>query len=142
MTGRRPERVLPCQRIGSNRLVEECEGFLAGRLVDRLEGRVPVWAWTNLLAHGSEEDLRAETLQPWSDEWRIARASLASSLLVLASTYGPLEEVQRRLLIPLELDLAARAEVAGWEPRGWASTVTQAIESYRRQCRRSEAGSG
>ena len=44
----------------SSQVVGDCEAFLAGRLVERIEqagARVPVWAWTNLLAHGTERDL-------------------------------------------------------------------------------------
>jgi hypothetical protein len=47
----------------SAQLVDETEAFLGGRFVERAEARgdfVPVWAWTNLLAHGSDKDLRAE----------------------------------------------------------------------------------
>lgn len=93
--------------------------------------------WTNLLAHGSEQDLRAESVAPLGDDWRKARAYLASSLLDLASTCGPLDEVQKRVLIPLELELAACPEVATWEPRGWLTVVERALGSYRRQSRRS-----
>ncbi len=134
---RRFELLLPFSSLSGNRLVTECEAFLAGRLADGAEVVVPVWTWTNLLAHGSEEDLARESLEGSGDDWRKARAYLASSLLALASTNGPLEEIQQRVLVPLELDLAARPEVAAWEPRGWASAVEHALESYRRQCRRS-----
>ena len=134
----RAEFAFPHTRINANRLVEECEAFLSGRLVDQMAERIPVWTWTNLLAHGSEEDLRAAaSIEPSGDEWRKARASLAANLLATASTYGPLDEVQRRVLIPLELELASRPEVPSWESRGWASTVERALETYRRQCRRS-----
>jgi hypothetical protein len=47
-------------------LVEDCEAFLAGRLVEFLERRkalVPAWAWTNLLAHGSVEQLSTVSLE-------------------------------------------------------------------------------
>ena len=42
-------------------LVAECEAFLAGRYAEHLTHlgrRIPVWAWTNLIAHGNEQDLR------------------------------------------------------------------------------------
>ena len=41
---------------GEDQVAAECAAFLTGTLVERLEadGRaIPVWAWTNLLAHGS-----------------------------------------------------------------------------------------
>jgi hypothetical protein len=55
-------------------------------VAERIEGRatsVPAWAWTNLLAHESERDLRSERAvvrlrQVTSgDEWRAARSYLA-----------------------------------------------------------------
>jgi hypothetical protein len=56
--GRRDE-----QRAAAE-LDSEAAAFLVGRLAERPQvstGDVPVWAWTNLLAHGSEGDLRAES---------------------------------------------------------------------------------
>jgi hypothetical protein len=133
---RRADLVPPYVRIEANRLVEECAAFLNGRLVDLMATRrVPVWAWTNLLAHGSAEQLQAERFAACTDDWRRARASLASSLLSVASVYGPLSEIQRRVLVPLEFDLAARPEVEAWGPEGWASAVERALEAYRRHCR-------
>lgn len=127
----------PCTKIADVRLVAECEAFLSGGLTDLLETkRPPVWTWTNLLAHGNGEDLRSASFDASCDDWRRARAYLASSLLALAATYGPLEEIQKQVLVPLELDLASRPEVRSWEPRGWASTVERALERYRRECRR------
>lgn len=131
------ELPLPLRALSANRLVAECEAFLAGRLADQIDTEVPVWSWTNLLAHGSEGDLAKETTGDSGDDWRRARAYLALSLLKLASTNGPLKEIQQRVMVPLELELAARPEVAAWEPRAWASTVEHALEGYRRQCRRS-----
>ena len=52
---RRHERGLSREMVG------ECEAFLLGRYVEHLESRslaVPVWAWTNVLAHGTSDDLR------------------------------------------------------------------------------------
>jgi len=92
--------------------------------------------WTNLLAHGREDDLGAEGLVGDTDDWHIARASLAAHVLDLATSYGPLAAIQQRVLIPLELDLASRPEVAAWEARGWVSAVENALNVYRRQCRR------
>lgn len=48
--GRRTESVL----------VVECEAFLAGRYAQYLDTknlRVPDWAWLNVLAHGSQDDI-------------------------------------------------------------------------------------
>jgi hypothetical protein len=48
-------------------LVDDCEAFLAGSYAEQLlhrDERVPVWAWANLLAHGTEEAIRAAARQP------------------------------------------------------------------------------
>jgi hypothetical protein len=64
-------------------LVAQCEAFLEGRLAEQVEGqvvRVPVWVWTNLLAHGAEQDLCSERCVAQScglalnDDWRNARS--------------------------------------------------------------------
>ncbi len=49
------------QRRAEAALVTEGEAFLLGslaELIERWAGSGPVWAWTNLLAHRTEEDLR------------------------------------------------------------------------------------
>ena len=43
---------------GGSILATECGAFLDGTLAEYWDERgvdVPIWAWTNLLAHGSEE---------------------------------------------------------------------------------------
>ena len=104
-------------------LVGECEAFLAGRLAERIEERaerVPVWAWTNLLAHGSEQDLCSERRRARqqcsviSHQWCEGRSFLVAELLDLADEFGPLAEIQRTVLVPLELELASCTDVAGW----------------------------
>lgn len=85
------------QRRRGGELVGGCEAFLAGRLAEQVQARaahVPVWAWTNRLAHGAEQDLsseRAAQLGPSAtavDEWWKARSYLAAHVLDLAATYG------------------------------------------------------
>ena len=127
----------------SAELIGDCEAFLAGHVAERIEGRaasVPAWAWTNLLAHGSEHDLRSEraVVRPRQvtsdDEWRAARSYLAVEVLNLAAEFGSLADLQRRVLVPLEQRLASRPEVAGWRPRSgpkaskrrWTSTARRA----------------
>jgi hypothetical protein len=109
---------------------------LLGRLVERIESRgdsVPVWAWTNLLAHGTDGDLGAESGTEWpgwdaaEKEWRQVRSYLATEVLHSAKLHGPLAEVQRVVLVPLELELASNAEVAEWKPGQWAITVETAL---------------
>jgi hypothetical protein len=125
----------------------DLEAFLAGHLAEYLALRgqhVPVWAWTNLLAHGSETDLQAERSaygrQPSredhdgrTDGWRAARSFLADDVLELTVTCCPLGELQRSVLVPLELDLAERDEVAWWRPHEWVVAVEDVLADHRRQ---------
>jgi hypothetical protein len=116
-------------------MVEECEAFLRGRYVEHLESRalaVPVWAWTNLLAHGTSDDLRqaaaGSQVGPVSTrDWRAARAYVAAELLEATVRGQPLGATQRELLVPLELRLAARSDVERWAPQRWVMTVRSSI---------------
>jgi len=125
--------------------VGDCEAFLAGHVAERIEERpgadVPVWAWTNLLAHGTEYDLRSErtavrrTAGLSRDKWREARSYLASEVIDLADECGPLIKMQRAVLVPLELDLACQ-ELTAWGPRQWVAIVETALSQHRRASRR------
>lgn len=115
----------------------ECEAYLNGTLAEFWEGRgtpVPVWAWTNLLAHGSEGQIH-ESLYRTSKQrrtgrsWRIARSYLAYQVLDLANDACTIEEFQSTVLFPLELELATRPEVERWTPRRWVDTVEDLIRS-------------
>jgi hypothetical protein len=121
-------------------LVAGLEAVLAGRYVEYLERRgerLPPWAWTNLLAHGSEERLRrAAGLRDrpvWEvNVWQRARSYLAAEVLDAAEWSGSLHAVQTEALIPLELDLVS------WIPSRfactgqWATRVLTALEDHRR----------
>jgi hypothetical protein len=48
-------------------------------------------------------------------------------VLFCAEAHGSLAEVQRVVLVPLELKLAASAEAAEWKPGQWAMTVEAAL---------------
>lgn len=117
-------------------LVRDCEAFLAGRYVEYVLDRgdhVPTWAWTNLLAHGTEEQLRSpattfsvnwiELLEPWLK----ARAYLAGEILDGAYRDGPLCRVQRRLIVPLELKLACDRSSKLLTPSDWVSKVLTSL---------------
>ncbi len=115
--------------------------FLDGRLVEVLEDRkatVPTWAWTNLLAHGSMEDLRLASLEEhvhrgdkyW--EWRESRSQLAALMLASARSFGPLLALQQEAaLIPLELMLAARPERNLCNPTDWVAQVDAVLRRHR-----------
>ncbi len=128
-------------RVGSSRSVSgsgiavECEAFLTGHLVEHRRGAngfVSPWTWTNLLAHGTEEELRAALANPSRDRWEAARAYLAGDLLDLAGSPKELREIQRTVLVPLELDLASRPATRGWEPQRWAGAVSAVLREVRR----------
>jgi hypothetical protein len=40
-----------------------------------------------------------------------------------------LTELQSSVLIPLELEMAARPDVAGWMPRQWVDLVEEALRN-------------
>lgn len=115
----------------------ECEAYLNGTLAEFWEEQgtaVPVWTWTNLLAHGSESQLHESlyhSARPrrTGRSWRIARSYLAFQVLDLASEDFTLEQFQSAALLPLELELAARPEVDRWTPRRWVDTVEELIRS-------------
>lgn len=132
----------PHERAAMSRtLVAECEAFLHGHLAEEIDGRaerVPVWAWTNLLAHGSETDLQAERRAPYrrvnasNERWRAARSYLAEEVSDLAEKDDPLIEIQRKVLVPLELQLAARSEADWWGPGQWVSEVRKRLAEHER----------
>jgi hypothetical protein len=127
-------------RAAANELAAECEAFLAGRYPQYLTYRghpVPTWAWTNPLAHASEDQLRT-MISTRGDAmgsaggWPQACCYVAGELLDLAERRGPLIELQARTLVPLELGLISRREVARWRPGTWAVTVMAVLPDHRR----------
>lgn len=117
-------------------LVADCEAFLSGRYAEAVVARglpVPVWAWTNLLAHGAEADLRAVSASlgsPGAGPWEAARARLAGELLAASGPDSPLGELQRAVLAPLQLSLASRVGAERWDRRTWIDTVRAALRAY------------
>ncbi len=113
------------------RLNEDVEAFLRGGYAEYLEDRsetIPVWVWTNLLAHGTEADVRRASgdmrTAGLTCQWRDARAYLATELLAAVEReHGSLAELQRRALIPLELELAAWPGVTNWSPQHLVTAV-------------------
>ncbi len=120
---------------GEDQVAAECAAFLSGTLVERLEadGRaIPVWAWTNLLAHGSAELIAGSNTRPCRHRlllrsWWTARAQLADLILEMTRGQCTIDELQESVLIPLELDLSSRAEVSFWNHHQWMDTVTDAL---------------
>jgi hypothetical protein len=129
MRGRRDRR--------EDGLGDECAAFLTGTLTDQLEAdglAVPIWAWTNLLAHGSSDMLAQAVSRPGRHRlltrcWWIARAQLAELVLELTDRI-PLCDLQTSVLVPLELDLASRTDVPFWTARQWVETVTTELHRH------------
>jgi hypothetical protein len=113
-------------------LIEECESFLAGAYVERCEGRgepVPVWAWMNVLAHGTDAELRAAASnRSGSDEGHQALAFVAGELVDLIDDGAlDLETFQREQLVPLELDVIACPATSGWSAPQLASALLRVL---------------
>ena len=106
-------------------MVRACETFLSGRYAEHVLAHgqgVPVWAWTNLLAHGSADDLGAartagDARAPDAVRlWYSARSYLSAEVLDRVSLHRVLSQLQADVLIPLELELASCRATAWWEP--------------------------
>ena len=103
-------------------LVEECEAFLDGRYAELLVARgepVPYWGWLNLLAHGTEDELRstAAELNRLHGWWQ-GRSLIAGEVLDAVDHRGrSLEVLQDEVLIPTEVAaMACPAASRGWSP--------------------------
>ncbi len=102
-------------------LIDECQAFLDGRFAQVAAadgGYVPVWAWLNLLAHGTDPELRyaADRL---ADEvgWAQARAFLAGEVVdIVDAGRATLAELQHDILVPLELDVLNARTTGLWTP--------------------------
>jgi hypothetical protein len=122
---------------GNDVLTAECTAFLEGRLAEHWERHgfvVPVWAWTNLLAHGTREVIaetvaRRERGRRFARQWRVARSYMANVLLEVADGPRQLVALQTEVLIPLELEMATLPAVSRWSPRQWVDAVDWAIRS-------------
>lgn len=117
-------------------LLEDSEAFLGGRLVEVLQARgeqVPTWAWTNVLADGSTEQLRTAGQESVSArrpyrQWRDGRAGLARLMLDAPEFDGPRLLVQQRTaLVPLELILADQPAPGISSAVGWVHQVERTL---------------
>lgn len=123
------------ERARARELVDDCEAFLAGHYLARAAPRslaVPAWVWSNVLAHGSTEDIRQTAAEGATADrgWRAARAYLAAELVELEARGQSLAQLQHDVLVPLELHLAARSDVQNWTPQRWAAAVRTSIDAY------------
>jgi hypothetical protein len=103
---------------------DECEAFLAGQLGAYLHrsGRpISPAGWLNQLVHGTTNELALMAVgsHPSLDpsNWQQAMAYLARSLLERARDTGrPIGELQRELLLPLELELLGNPDAVDFDP--------------------------
>jgi hypothetical protein len=125
------------EREGSSVVVMECGAFLTGTLAEyweELGTGVPVWVWTNLLAHGSEAQIGESVIHSFRPRrtgrsWRIARSFLAYEVLETIRGGVALEDLQASVLRPLELEMASHPQVSQWGPQQWVDTVDHAIRT-------------
>lgn len=143
----KPSREDPVESSASE-LALECEALLAGRYADHLrrQGRwAPAWAWVNVLAHATEEELAVAAAggdrdqapePPGAHEWRKALTFLADDVLCYVEARGiTLRQLQLSTLIPLELELMGRGDGPTLNPGQLAGTVMAAVHQHpsRRQ---------
>src|SRR5262245_44011268 len=106
-------------------LAEECESFLAGEYVERCEARgepVPLWACLNVLAQGTEAEIRAAAADPRHDPGHQALAYVAGELVDLVDEGClDLETFQHEVLVPLELDVVSCPALTGGSAEELAS---------------------
>jgi hypothetical protein len=114
--------------------VEDCAAFLSGHLAEYLfdhHKAIPAWAWVNLLAHGTYEDLLGELASTQSREWTRSRAYLAAEVVAIATNPTSLHNLQETVLRPLELSFASSSDVRQWSPSQLARHVNAALTAYR-----------
>ena len=97
-------------RAWERELVAECEAFFSGQYAQYLDNEnrpIPVWAWLNVLAHGSEDDITAlaageppRRTFPETAVWHQALAFLAQELMSQAARRGrPVADLQCSTLV-------------------------------------------
>jgi hypothetical protein len=119
-------------RVDARRLVRDCDAVATGRFADVLFDRglrVPVWAWVNLLAHGTESELRREVKRRRAaDPWRRVRGKLAAQLLERVDAGRiALAEFQRTTLMPLERELMSGGTHARWTVAEFEARVSAVL---------------
>ena len=118
--------------MGARALVQECEWYLSGDFAEQCAQQgdlVPAWAWMNLLAHGTEAQLRLMVADHFvHDADRQALAYVIVELLDLAEDgYLDLTTFQRDALVPLELDMFACPTFREWTCAQLASGLLQLL---------------
>jgi hypothetical protein len=98
------------RRSAETELSEECSAFLCGSYREYLDmcGRsIPAWAWVNVLAHGSRDDIEIVATMSSDDGTPEGLIGECATAVVAALENGEsLVGLQRKTLVPLELALA------------------------------------
>lgn len=117
-------------------LVAECEQMLAGHtagVLARDGAPVPTWAWINLLAHGSELEIRAiARTRPAGDGWLEAQGYLASEMMALVEAgCTTLAELQRDVVLPIELEAMGSGDAGEPSPPQLILRVLSGLDARR-----------
>ena len=105
-----------CTRSDCGRcLIVETRAFLTATAADEFARRgvdVPPWAWLNRIAHAEPETVLHTALGPTSEGCGGLIAFLAREVVVTArGDPAGIADIQRRVLVPLELELLSKANV-------------------------------
>lgn len=122
-------------------LASESAAYVTGTYAEALTAHnrmVPAWGWTNLLAHGTAEELRrqAQALDEGrlhARMWLAARGFLAAEILERVDRGAELSELQRDVLVPLEHDLmlGGRSPLrGGLSVTDWVAEVRAALSAH------------
>ncbi len=135
---RRQERVepVPVRAASVRSLPEECAAFLQGDYADYLahEGaRVPMWVRLNPLCHRDEQGVAALAAGrvPGDEAWGAAITYLAEEVLCASARCGTsVAEIQRSVLVPLELELASKQQRVTGRPAVLVRAVLRALQEH------------
>jgi hypothetical protein len=124
-------------------LVAEVEAFLSGSYEDLLRHRgdeIPLWAQMNSCAHGRLASLRGVLASSsadryyfgdrWELMWRRTKRTFAQQLLdEVQGDEQRLFDLQRRVLVPLELELIAEEAAGDLSPLKLVRSLRAALGS-------------
>lgn len=122
-------------------LIRECEAFMSGRLAEEMElaGQpVPSWAWLNMLAHGTHRQLRGIANGAMigqfvdADAWERGMSFLAREVLAVVDQHRCcIDDLQRQVLVPLELEMTDDPTWVDTGPSLLVMRVVAALAHYR-----------
>lgn len=93
--------------LDDHTVADECQAFLAGAYVDARHAdgcSAPIWSWMNEAAHADAAHLTALSTVPIDDvDVELRTRVLLARAVVSAARTQPLADLQRDVLVPLEL---------------------------------------